>query len=59
MVVYSWYIGFFCCLKVDLWWNSGNIGEEVFIEENEKKRFFLLVKKFDDDDCDLCEIGFG
>ena len=64
---------------MDSWWNSGNTGEEVPTEENEKKRlpvkktsffhvpteenekkrFSSLAKKPDDDDCDLCETGFG
>lgn len=44
---------------MDSWWNSGNTGEEVPTEENKKKRFSSLAKKPDDDDCDLCETGFG
>ena len=30
---------------MDSWWNSGNTGEEVPTEENEKKRFSSLAKK--------------
>ena len=44
MAAHSWYTGFLCCSKVDSWWNSGNTGEEVPTEENEKRGFLHWLK---------------